>query len=185
MKKNQTKRLVMNAMMVAIYVVLSMLGIPFAGNKITFEHFPVIVSATLFGPIDGMLVGGVGELMNQMMTYGFTPTTVLWILPIVVRGLMIGLFAKCMPNYMKPSMSWRTTIPKVFFLVCIVTGPIASLLNTFAFYVDSKMLNYYSYALVFGSLLVRLILSVITSVIMATLAYILLPILQRQWNKDL
>ena len=35
----------------------------------------VILCAIVFGPVDAAIVGGVAELLNQMLTFGFTPTT--------------------------------------------------------------------------------------------------------------
>jgi uncharacterized membrane protein len=42
--------------------------------------------------------------------------------------------------------------------------------NTFTLYVDSKMFGYYSYAMVFGALWVRLGTSAISSVVMSVVA---------------
>ena len=61
-------------------------------------------------------------------------------------------------------------IPVLFGTVCIISGLLSSCANTFALYVDSKMIGYYSYALVFGALTVRLVLSVITSVVVVIMA---------------
>lgn len=160
MQKNQMTiiRLTVNAVMVAVYIVLSLLVIQIGGLKITFEHFPVVLCAVLFGPVDAMFVGCLGELINQLTSFGLTPTTVLWILPIAVRGLLLGLGVNILKKQMKPV---------AFLLACIVTGICSSCLNTLALYVDSKMFGYYTYALVFGALFVRILLGVITSIMIA------------------
>lgn len=158
-KQMKTKRCALMAVLIAVYVVLSMplMVINIGGLKLTFEHFPVVLCAVLYGPVEAMLVGGIGELLNQITTFGITPTTVLWVLPIVVRGLLMGLIGK----------SWRKsrTLPATFFVVCMITGICASLLNTLALYVDSKLFGYYTFALVFGVLTVRILLSVLTSIV--------------------
>ena len=159
--QKKTVRLAINAVMIAVYIVLSLFAIPIGGLKITFEHFPVVLCAIIFGPIDAMLVGGIGEFINQMTTFGFTPTTVLWILPIVVRGLCMGLGKNSMETIIQKK------VPVVFVMVCVGSGLISSLLNTVALYVDSKLFGYYSFALVFGALSVRLLLSVLTSIIIS------------------
>ena len=163
--RTTVKRLAINAVMVAVYVALTWLVIPIGGLKITFEHFPVVLCAVLFGPVDAMLVGGVGELINQLMTFGLTPTTVLWILPIIVRGFLVGVGAKVLKNEMNLSAIVSKKYPIVFMLVCVGSGIISSLLNTLALYVDSRMFGYYSFAMVFGALAVRILLSVLTSVV--------------------
>ena len=105
-----------------------------------------------------------GELVEA---FGITPTTVLWILPIVSRGLIVGIVAKLWKKKSGDTGIVEKKNPTVFFVVCIVTAIIHSILNTLALYVDSKMFGYYSYALVFGALFVRLLSSVITAIIMA------------------
>lgn len=168
-KQLAVKRMAMNAAMVAVYVVLSLpfLTISIGGIKITFEHFPVVLCGVLFGPVDAMIVGGIGEFINQITSFGFTPTTILWILPIVVRGLIVGLCAKFFKKYMSLTAIVQKQVPVLFLLVCIVSGIISSLFNTLALYVDSKLFGYYTFAMVFGALAVRILLSVVTSIVIA------------------
>ena len=164
MQKNIV-RIATNAVLIAVYVVLSMLAIPIGGLKVTFEHFPVVLCAVVFGPIDAILVGGIGELINQLTSFGITPTTVLWILPIVSRGLIVGICSRTIKGHMTPTAIVNKHIPTIFLAVCIFSGVISSMLNTLALYVDSKMFGYYSFAMVFGALAVRILLSVITSIV--------------------
>ena len=165
-KRIETKRIAINAVLIATYIVLSMLAFNLGPLKFTFEAFPIILCAVIFGPMDGMLVGGIGELLNQILTFGLTPTTVLWILPILSRGFIIGILAKVWKKEIGPSAVSAKRVPMMFMVVCVVTGIIHSLINTFALYVDSKMFGYYTEALVFGALFVRILASVITAIIM-------------------
>ena len=94
MKKStfSVKRLVLNAVLIALYVVLSFLKIPI-GNllRVNMASFAVVVSAVAFSPIDGLWVGFLGEFLAQILgPYGLTPTTVLWALPEGARGLLLG-----------------------------------------------------------------------------------------------
>ena len=163
-KHFSAKRITLAGVCVALYVVMStFLSITMGGLKLTFEHLPVILVAVLFGPVDGLIVGGLGELINQMLTFGFTPTTVLWMLPAMFRGLSVGLASKLLGE----KLGLSKKVPAVFLILCVVSGLICSCINTFAFYVDSKMFGYYSYAMVFGVLGVRLIASALSSVVMA------------------
>ena len=70
-----TKRLVTVAVLIALYTVLSLFSANLGLIKLTFESFPVLVASLMFGWVDGLLVGAVGGLLNQMLTYGFTVTT--------------------------------------------------------------------------------------------------------------
>ena len=181
-KQVAVKRMVMNAAMVAVYVVLSLpfLVISVGGLKITFEHFPVVLCGILFGPVDAMIVGGIGEFINQITSFGFTPTTLLWILPIVVRGLVVGLCGTCFKKHMSMKAIVQRKVPVLFFLICIVSGIISSLFNTLALYVDSKLFGYYTFAMVFGALAVRILLSAVTSIVIAVAIKPILHALQHE-----
>ena len=73
-----TKRLVTVAVLIALYTVLSLFSASLGLIKLTFESFPVLVASLMFGWVDGLLVGAVGGFLNQMLTYGFTVTTLMW-----------------------------------------------------------------------------------------------------------
>ncbi|MBQ3256971.1 MAG: ECF transporter S component [Oscillospiraceae bacterium] len=168
--QTKTKRMATNAMLAALYFALSMLAVPVGGLKLTFEHLPVIVAALMFGPVDAMIVGALGELANQMLTYGFTVTTLLWMTPAMFRGLSMGLCAKLLRGYVGLNAVIEKKLPIAFWVTCVISGLICSLLNTFTLYVDSKMFGYYTYAMVFGVLWVRLAASAVSSVLMAAAA---------------
>ena len=87
----------LNAMLVAMCTVLAAIALKLGGNlKITFESVPVHIGALLFGPVDGMIIGGLGTFLYQVLFsgYGITATTPLWILPYIVCGLAVGAYAK-------------------------------------------------------------------------------------------
>ena len=147
------KRLVTNAMLIAMYVVLSLVATINLGNmKFTLDSLPILVGAALFGPVDGMLIGLLGSFTNQMLTYGFGPTTILWVIPAAVRGLLVGLFAK----HCNFNMSFKQTQ-----FITISSALVVTALNTLMMYIDSKIYGYYSFAYVFGGILPRVIAGVI------------------------
>jgi ECF transporter S component (folate family) len=168
--QTKTKKMAVSAMLAALYFALSMLAVPVGGLKLTFEHLPIIIAALMFGPVDALIVGALGELANQMMTYGITATTILWMTPAMFRGLSMGLCAKLLVRYVGIDAVIEKKLPIAFFVTCVVSGLICSLLNTFTLYVDSKMYGYYSYAMVFGVLWIRLAASAVSSVLMAVAA---------------
>ena len=160
------KRLVLDAVLIALYVLLGFAKIPI-GNmlRINLASFAVTVCAVAFSPIDGLIVGFMGEFLSQILgPYGMTPTTALWALPEAVRGLLLGalmlIFTK---KQLTADRLLKSKAMVWYLLVCVITGVIASLLNTFALYVDSKMFGYYDHFMVFGVLLVRLILAIVMS----------------------
>ena len=65
--KMDLKRLVYDALLIALCTVLGYVSIDMQVMKLTLENLPVIIGAVLFGPVDGMLIGGIGTLLYQML----------------------------------------------------------------------------------------------------------------------
>ena len=178
MKKKafSAKRLALNAVLIALYVVLGYLKIPI-GNlfRVSLASFPVIICAVAFSPVDALLVGFLGEFLAQVLgPYGLTPTTLLWALPEGVRGLLLGCVMVLFAKKGLSAVNLRKSKAIVLYLLaCIITGMIASLVNTFALYVDSKMFGYYSEYMVFGVLAARL---GIAAVLSGVLGFVTLPV---------
>lgn len=167
-----TKRLTQLSMLIAVYVVLAILTpIKVANFKFTFEAFPVLVASLLLGPVDGLIVGGVGSFIYQLLFsgYGITATTLLWVLPHAISGYVVGLYAK--------SKNFEIEFKDVSFIgaisAFIVTG-----LNIFALYVDSKVFGYYSAALIFANIPIKLITGIILAILYATIIPKLLKLLK-------
>lgn len=162
MKKSfAVRQLALNAVLAAVCTVLAGLSLKIGGNlKISFESLPVHIGALLFGPVDGMLIGGIGTFIYQVLLsgYGISATTVLWILPYVACGLMDGLCAARMGR-------GRGGV----FFTLLLSELCITLLNTFALYVDSKIYAYYSPAFVFGTLALRLFLCLVRALVYTAL----------------
>ena len=72
--------------MAALYVCLDFLAVsvsaPFGGTmKISISGLPVIIVAIFCGPWWGAATGFIGAFIGQLITYGISATTVLWVLP--------------------------------------------------------------------------------------------------------
>lgn len=165
-----TRRIVFDAMLIAMFFVLSSVSFRIGNTfKITFDSLACLLTALLFGPLDAFLVGFLGEFMAQMLSYGFTATTLLWILGPAMRGLVLGLGIKMVKDRM--NLGWNHKKQMItFMLVVCIASIITSLLNTFALYVDSRLFGYYEYHMVFGVLLIRLATGIISSIAMAVIA---------------
>ena len=95
MKRMSTRRLAMNAVLIAVFFVLNLYSIKIGNNiKLTFAAFPRLVAALLFGPADDVFVAGIGEFLIQLLTYGLSPTTILWMIPPMSHALIVGLYAR-------------------------------------------------------------------------------------------
>lgn len=165
MFNSKTKKLAMDSMLAAMCAVLGYLSLDFGNLKITFESVPILLGALLLGPIDGMAIGGVGTLLYQLVRYGVSVTTPLWILPYVLCGLVVGLSSARRDFH--PSR-WEST-------VFIVSGELLiTLLNTVTLYIDSKIYGYYYPGFILAPLALRLAICVgkaaVFSVLLSQLA---------------
>ena len=145
---SKTRRLAVDAMLAAMCAVLGALSIDLGNLKITFEGFPVLLGALLFGPLDGLAIGGIGTLVYQLLRYGVSVTTPLWILPYMLAGLLVGLIARG-----EKELSLKRLALAVFSSSLLIF-----LLNTLVLYLDSKIYGYYSPVYIFGSFLPRLVI---------------------------
>lgn len=161
-----SKRLVLNGLFIALFFILSLFSVEISGIKITFDSLAVVLAAVLFGPADAFIVGLLGAFFEQLFHFGFTVTTILWILPPAIRGLLIGLGMKICN---KGNKLW------IYYIVCIIAAICTSLFNTIVYYLDSKIFGYYHYAIIFGVLFLRLLTGVLSAAITATAS---LPILK-------
>ncbi len=186
MSKNNTllgvfsvRRIAIDAVLIAMFFGLSLLSVQLGGIKITFASLPTIICAMLFGPIDGFLVGFLGAFLEQMLKFGFTATTMLWILPPAIRGLFIGLCAVLLRKHMSVDSILQTKRPYVYFIFCILSGIIVSTLNTLVFYVDAKIYHYYEYHMIFGVFWIRIASGIVSSLLMALVALPVVAALKR------
>ena len=169
------KRIAIDGVLAAIFFSLTFLSVEIGGIKLTFDSLAVVIAAMLFGSVDGLAVGLVGAFLEQMVRYGFTATTLLWIVPPAVRGLVVGLGVCFFPRKLSLSYIWNRKRPFVYLAVCIVAAILTSVSNTFVYYVDAKMYGYYSYELIFGVFFVRILTGIATAVVTGLLA---IPILK-------
>lgn len=171
------KRLVINAMLVAVYVVLRYFSIPFGDFfRFTLAPFSVILCAMLYGPVDGLIVGLVGEFLSQILgPYGLTQTTLLWCIGETVRGGTLGICVWLfLRKHLHAAERLRGRQKLMLVLFCSLTGILAALGQTFALYVDSKLFGYYTYLMVFGVLIWRVLVYVVVS---GLLGYLCLPVI--------
>lgn len=143
------------AMLAALCAVFGYVAIDLTFVKITFESFPVILGSLLLGPVYGMLIGGIGTLIYQLLRYGVSSTTVLWMLPYILSGMLTGFYAQ------KKNFVFTK---KQLYLIALTNEIAIMILNTAVIYIDSKIYGYYSAAYVFGAIIPRFIIALIKAV---------------------
>lgn len=147
----KTKRLTIDAMLSAMCAVLGYVAIDMGAIKITFESFPVLLGALMFGPADGAVIGCLGTLVYQLLRYGVSATTLLWMLPYIIMGFLCGLYAK-KKSY---RMSVRQTV-----VITVISGLLVTLMNTGVIYLDSRLYGYYYPGIVAVMLVPRILTSI-------------------------
>ena len=164
MSKKQTniKKICVCAVLAALYVGLDYLAVsfsaPFGGTmKVSVSGLPVIIASVVFGPLWGAAVGFIGAFLGQLITYGIAPTTLLWVLPAVIRGISMGyLFI----------LFKRSTKPYILCISTIISSLLVTAVNTIVLYIDSKIYHYPA-ALLGISLFNRILSGVLISIVFA------------------
>ena len=62
----KTRQLTMDAVLAAMCAALGSISIDLGNLKFSFESLPVIIGALLFGPVDGVFIGGIGTLIASL-----------------------------------------------------------------------------------------------------------------------
>lgn len=178
MTKSKTKIMCLAGVMAALYVGLDLLAVsvsaPFGGNlKISLNGLPVIITALAGGPLWGAATGFVGAFIGQMVTYGFTATTLLWVLPAVVRGLSMGWLYRIFGR--RNGVGFLT-------LETVISSVLVTLFNTGAMLLEQLIYGYYSsYTAIFLAVPTRIISGVLTAVIFS----LMLPTITEVINKHI
>ena len=143
------KQMTMCALLAAMVAVLAAVAVTTNAFKVTFESFPIYIAGFLLGPECGLIVGTLGSFIYQIRLYGISATTVLWILPYSILGLVCGMYAK--------RHSFDLSV-KQYFIVTMLCELLVTVLNTGTIYIDSHIYGYYTPSLIVGALGLRLII---------------------------
>ena len=160
MKKKLILRIAICAVLSALYFIFDLISIKAGPFKISVSGLPIIIVAIIYGPVDAMIVGFTGAFLGQMVSYGFTPTTILWCIPAMARGLFVGLCTKKLTPKDEPIK---------LIIIIVISSLMVTTLNTIVMYIDSKIYDYYSYAYIFGALFTRYVTGIITAIIYSVL----------------
>ncbi len=82
------------------------------------------------------------DAVYQLLRYGVSVTTLLWILPYVVCGLIVGLYAQ--------KRGFSSAQSRI--IIVVIAELVVTTLNTGVMYIDSKIYGYYSAVYIFGSI---------------------------------
>lgn len=164
-KRNMTLRLCLVAIFAALYFVLtSWLTIRIGNLRISIASLPILILAIMYGPVESCTAAVLGEFIYQVLNYGITLTTPLWLLPPVIRALIVAFGYRMLKK--KGAEPWKQS-PVSFVLLLVIAAIATTLANTGITWLDSVIYHYYSFAYVFGDFVVRLLTGIGTAVVMS------------------
>lgn len=121
MKENRVKFTTVNALLIALVCVSTMvIQIPIPLGYMHLGNTCILLAGVLFGPVSGLLAGGIGSALADLLT-GYTQ----WVLPtLIIKGIMgfaIGWIAwgKGKNAHMK---SLRTFLGSLAGIIIMVLG---------------------------------------------------------------
>ena len=176
-KRLDVRTTCMVGILAALYVPLAIYVAVQVGNvRISFGSLPVVVAALLFGPLEAVLTAMVGEFFKQLLTYGFTYTTFLYLIPPALRGAVIGAAAIAAARRGRRLEERRIRC----YGVCILAAMATTTGNTLVNWLDSVLLGYYTPALIFGDAVYRFAVGMLNAVVIAAIAIPLVNQLRRR-----
>ena len=143
--------------------------------KFNFASLPIMLAAMLFGPVEGMVVGLLGEFIAQITgPYGLAPTTVLYVAPAAIRGVVVGLGTV----WCRQTGRRIESRPVACYAICIAGAVLTTLGNTVSIWLESVM--YHTEFMVHIPFLPgRFATGIATAVIMTTVCIPLVHALRR------
>ncbi len=162
------RRICLDGMMAAIYIALIFITIRIGDIRISFGALPIMFVTLCLGLPDGLAVAFIGEFIGQMINYGFTPTTFLWVIPPMLRVVVLWLFH--LPFKKKGDVLYNHIV--WYYVGAIVAALFVTASNTLVMYLDAIIIGYpITYVLV--ETIIRFAVGMLSSAICAT---ILLPV---------
>lgn len=169
--KQIVRRITGDGMLLAIYIVLSVITVKITPNlQITFTGIAIIMAIVLYGWTDGILIALLGSFISQLRSaYGLTITTPIWMIPPILRAVVFGLFYHI---YLKKGILLQDK-KILFFVYATIAGLVTTIANTGAIYLDAYIFQY-PVALALVESIFRFISSIASSLVISGLS---LPII--------
>ena len=100
---NKTKLLVLNGLMIALVCIATMviqIPIPMTDGYVNIGDSIIFVTSILFGPISGMIAGGLGSALADILT-GYSHWALFTLLIKGFEGYIVGTIVKKNANLVK------------------------------------------------------------------------------------
>ncbi|MGM9858335.1 MAG: folate family ECF transporter S component [Bacilli bacterium] len=160
--KIKTKQITVAALLAALSVVLDYLSFRTDSTKLTLYSLPLLISGMIFGPWVGLLTGVVAGFLAQLLSYGLSLTTLLWMLAPMAWGFFSGLILH---------KGFKKTKGSNVSIICtiVITSIICLSLNTLCIYLDGVIYHYptpYVLTQLLGRFITSLLIASLYSVFM-------------------
>lgn len=175
MKRSKTYSLVMAAAMAALSIILDFISVRTNISKFTIYGLPLLITGILFGPWIGALAGFVVGFITQIIYYGLTITTPIWMVAPIMWGFISGLLAKLLIKDNK------LTIAKTIIIV-VVTSLMATACNSVAMWLDGIIFEY-PVTLTLTTIGTRVLIALALDVAYCIIIYLIYPRLSRSATK--
>ena len=174
MRVNSTiRRLALSGVLAALYLALCYLDISFGRYKITLAATVIYFVSFCFGPADCFFVCFVGVFLDQLL-YGLTPTTLLWMLPPLLRPILINP-----TTYYYGKKGIHMEDKKILSIsLIIISSLLVSATNSLVFYLDSLIIGYPYKAVLLDNIL-QAIITMGTGVLEAFLLFPLVKAIRK------
>ena len=170
MRKTQVvRRLCYTSILAALYLVLCILDFNVGRFKISLASIVLYFVSFCFPLPDCFAVSLLGVFLDQLL-YGLTPTTFLWMLPPLIRPIIIAPISLALEKRGKP-MEERKIISVI---LIIVSSICVSILNTGVYYLDSLIIGYTYKAVILDTIFQALISLAVSIVI----SFIIFPLIK-------
>ncbi len=138
--KKTVARICGDAMLLAIYIVLSTLTVRITPNlQITFTGIAIIMASVLYGFPVAIFVALFGSFLAQLSgPYGISITTPIWMIPPILRAVVFGLIYDL---YLKKGIKLEDK-RWLYITFAILAGLVTTIANTGAIYLDAIIWQY-------------------------------------------
>lgn len=165
MKTKTTYKIALTSMMVALSVSIDLFSLKTDTSKFTIYALPLLLSGMMYGPLIGGLTGLISGFISQIISYGLTPTTIIWILAPCFWGLSSGFIAKLFKySYDKYKIAFNVTITSIIVLI----------INTIAMILDG-LIYHYATTYVYTNLIMRISIALFIDIFYITAISLILP----------
>ncbi len=170
--KNTILRMCEISMISALSFVLGRLTLSVDNLKITFAAFPILLLAYI-SPYwgDAAVASFVTQFLGQMLEYGLSITTVLWIFPSVFRAVIFWVLVhKVLKDNFNKSF--------YYYVGAVIIAMSVTVLNTLVMALDAIIFGYYTTVYVYGMFFVRLGSGILSMLLMSYVVALIAPMIK-------